>query len=324
MTDCFKDQNWDFWIDWENIPPTVDWWREVQKGIEQSGVFLFLISPDSIQSKICRQEIEHAVRNGKKMIPIVIRDVSAEEAPSDLAHLNWIFFRESDNFQAAFDKLTTAIQTDYDWVQAHRELQTKALEWERSRRDKSFLLNELELQAAEFQLVTNAAKIPHPTDLQKEYIKESRQAASRQRTILYAALITAGTILAALAVFGWIQAGNATSNAHVAQTKAAFAHIESTRASGNAATSEANAQDAQRQAQIALVRQLGAQAVAQAGTRPDLGMLRAQKSQPPGSPGTENNPGRYQQSAHNHAVRSPSRILFAWEHKASPAGGHQS
>ena len=111
--------------------------------------------------------------------------------------MNWIFFRESDNFQASFEKLTTAIQTDYDWVQVHRELQTKALEWERSSRDKSFLLNGTELQAAEFQLATNAAKIPHPTDLQKEYIKESRQAANRQRTIFYAALITAGTILAA-------------------------------------------------------------------------------------------------------------------------------
>ena len=88
LTDCFKDQKWDFWIDWEDIPPTVDWWKEVQKGIEQSGVFLFLISPNSARSKVCRQEIEHAVRNGKKMIPIVIREISADEAPPELAHLN--------------------------------------------------------------------------------------------------------------------------------------------------------------------------------------------------------------------------------------------
>jgi hypothetical protein len=37
----------DFWIDWEGIPPTVDWWREIEKGIEESDAFLFLISPDS-------------------------------------------------------------------------------------------------------------------------------------------------------------------------------------------------------------------------------------------------------------------------------------
>ena len=24
----------DFWIDWEGIPPTVDWWKEIEKGIE--------------------------------------------------------------------------------------------------------------------------------------------------------------------------------------------------------------------------------------------------------------------------------------------------
>jgi len=38
-------------IDWEDIPPTVEWWKEIEKGIEESGVFLFLISPDSVNSK---------------------------------------------------------------------------------------------------------------------------------------------------------------------------------------------------------------------------------------------------------------------------------
>ena len=149
LTEAFKSQKWEFWIDWEDIPPTVDWWKQIEGGIEEAAIFLFLVSPDSSRSTVCRQEIEHAVKNGKRLIPIVVRDVNGEEAPSILGHLNWIFFRESDDFQIAFEKLTTAIKTDYEWVQVHSQLQNKALEWERSNQDTSFLLRGTELHAAE-------------------------------------------------------------------------------------------------------------------------------------------------------------------------------
>ena len=42
----------DFWIDWEGIPPSVDWWKEIEKGIEEADNFIFLISPDSVKSKV--------------------------------------------------------------------------------------------------------------------------------------------------------------------------------------------------------------------------------------------------------------------------------
>ena len=54
LTAAFKGQDLDFWIDWEGIPPTVDWWKEIQKGIEEANVFVFLISPDSAQSLACK------------------------------------------------------------------------------------------------------------------------------------------------------------------------------------------------------------------------------------------------------------------------------
>src|SRR5512147_2738956 len=119
----------DFWIDWDDIPPSVDWWKEIEKGIEEADIFLFLLSPDSGSSRVCRQEIEHAVKNGKRLIPVVVRNVPASEAPPELRVLNWIYLREEDNFRAGFSKLIQAIKTDYAWVQVHRRLQVRALEW---------------------------------------------------------------------------------------------------------------------------------------------------------------------------------------------------
>src|SRR6266508_3173459 len=148
LTDAFKGQELDFWIDWEGIPPTVDWWKEIEKGIEEADIFLFLLSPDSTKSTVCKQEIEHAAKNGKRLIPVVVREVNAGEVPSELRSLNWIFFRDQDDFNTALGKLITAIKTDYAWVQFHRRLQVKALEWERSNHENSLLIRGKDLQAA--------------------------------------------------------------------------------------------------------------------------------------------------------------------------------
>ena len=238
LTAAFHSQDLDFWIDWEGIPPTVDWWQEIEKGIEGADIFLFLISPDSCRSKVCKQEIEHAVKNGKRLIPLVVCDINPEEAPAELSHLNWIFVRETDDFNLAFQKLTNAIKTDYAWVQAHRELQVKALEWEKSGHENSFLLFGKELQEAEHQLATNTSKEPHPTDLQREYVHKSRKAVDRRRA-RNTGITTAGLIvLATLAVFGFVQAGQATSQARIAETEKANAEANLVLANDAIATAQ--------------------------------------------------------------------------------------
>ncbi|HET9909780.1 MAG TPA: TIR domain-containing protein, partial [Anaerolineales bacterium] len=264
----------DFWIDWEGIPPTVDWWREIEKGIEESDVFIFLISPDSAKSKICGQEIDTAVKNGKRLIPLVVRDIKGDETPSQLSHLNWIFFREGDDFDAGLQKLVTGIHTDYEWVKEHRWLQVRALDWERENKDSGSLLRGKDLQDAEFQLATNTSKEPHPTDLQREYVFTSRTAADRQRRVTMGFSIAGIIALATLAIWGWGQAGQATLNADEANKNAAIANAASTLAFENAIRADHEAaiaqaastfavskeQEAERQAQISLARQWAAEA----------------------------------------------------------------
>src|SRR5215475_9908433 len=149
LTEAFNGQQLDFWIDWEGIPPTVDWWKEIEKGIEEADIFLFLISPDSAKSKVCAQEIDAAVKNGKRIIPIVVREIEWQDTPPQLGHLNYIFFSRDDDFDTALKKLLAAIQTDYEWAATHRRLQVKALEWERKNHDNSLLLRGKDLQDAE-------------------------------------------------------------------------------------------------------------------------------------------------------------------------------
>lgn len=164
------------WVDWQDIPPSVDWMLEIQNGIEAADIFLFLVSPDSVASPVCAVEVDHAVKNGKRIIPIIVREINATLAPATITHLNWIFFsRPQDDFERGLEQVWTAIQTDYDWVQAHRRLQVKALEWDRGQHEESLLLRGKDLQDAEAQLVVNREKNPHPTELQNAFAQKSRE-----------------------------------------------------------------------------------------------------------------------------------------------------
>jgi len=176
LTERLEGDGLDAWVDWQDIPPSVDWMKEIQKGIEDADVFLFLVSPDSISSPICADEVGHAVLNGKRIIPVIVRDFDAKLAPASITHLNWIFFsRPQDDFERSFGLVWSAIHTDYDWVQVHRRLQIKALEWDRNQREESFLLRGKDLQDAEAQLLVNHEKDPRPTELQNAYAASSRE-----------------------------------------------------------------------------------------------------------------------------------------------------
>jgi hypothetical protein len=56
-----------------------EWWREILLGIDGANNFAFVISSNSIASKTCTKELAHAVRNSKRLIPI-LRSSNSREA----------------------------------------------------------------------------------------------------------------------------------------------------------------------------------------------------------------------------------------------------
>ena len=80
---AFVQRERDVWVDWEDIPLTADWWREIQGGIESADTFIFVISPDSAQSEVCYNEADYASENNKRIVPIVYRDLNRAETQAD-------------------------------------------------------------------------------------------------------------------------------------------------------------------------------------------------------------------------------------------------
>jgi len=219
IVQALADNALDTWVDWKSIPKGEDWWQQIQIGIEEADAFLFLISPDSVSSEVCGDELEHAVANGKRILPIIIRDPEIDSVPKVLSKLNWIFLRDGqDDFDEAIEETRETIQTDYEWLQFHTELQVKALKWQRSKGEKSLLLRGKELEDAESIMGLKAGLEPRPVDLQREFLVQSRQTVNRQRRQITIGLGIGVIVFAILAIFAWNQRNTAVAETNAKAT----------------------------------------------------------------------------------------------------------
>jgi hypothetical protein len=209
---AFRSLGRDPWIDWDDIKKGENWWSAIEAGIEAADTFVFVISPDSVASPVCRNEVEYAAKLNKRIMPIVWREGFEMSAVHPaIASQNWLFFRGSGNFDHALRDLIIAIETDLEHVRAHTRLLVRALEWESKGNDDSFLLRGKDLSEAEQWLIKALEQKPKPTKLQAEYINASRitesermKAQIRARQIIAITSILANAVIA-LTGYGVVQ-----------------------------------------------------------------------------------------------------------------------
>lgn len=261
IIDALGDDDLEPWIDWKSIPKGETFEGEIKQGIEKAQVFLFLVSPDSVQSYWCNMEIEHAVNNGKRILPIVVRDTDVQFIHLEISRRNWILCRdEQDDFNKAIEETRNTIRTDYEWLKFHTRLQNEALVWERSGKETSYLLHEKELKDTASIFVISSGNEPSPTDIQRQYILASqineeslRKIEERRRRQITFSLTLGLIIVTVLVFFAWAQRNTAISETNAKAT--ALINEENANA-----TAQAEKIRAEEQSNIALARQFAAQA----------------------------------------------------------------
>lgn len=212
------------WFDQECIPAGSDFGKEIKNGIETSDNFLFILSPASISSPYCKDEVLHALSMGKRII--LVRFQAVKEMPAYFpSHIQWIDFSanteengiQTDNGQQ-FRELLRTLNTDREHTQKHSKYQQKALEWNNNEKNNSFLLRGNELAIAEHWLTESQeqSKIPVATSIQKEFILESvksvtAQKRKQEKTILRLRIFLTLAVIALLAACGlglWVHSLN--------------------------------------------------------------------------------------------------------------------
>lgn len=210
LDQALKREGLEVWVDWEDIPPgSTDFIEDIRVGIEGADVFLAVMSPAYLESTYTMGELQLAVENHKRIVPIVHKKFDHISIPKEIGHINWVYFTphvgEENTFDEAFPVLMEAILADQEYTAAHTRYLLRAREWEKYNRNASYLLNGTEINKAEQWLATAGEKTPSPLTLHSEYIFASRARQRQiQRTLLFGVTLIM-LISVVLAIFSYRQ-----------------------------------------------------------------------------------------------------------------------
>ena len=218
----------DVWIDVEDIRAGAsDWRASVWAGIESATVMVFVLTPDSLASRVCGEELGRAGELNKRIIPVLRRSVDGLALPPQLGRPNWILARKQDDFEESMSLLVGAIELDEGWVEQHARLAQRTGEWLRNDRDRSYLLRGSDLRSAERWLDDQAAHAEAPTADQAAYITASRRAAARRQRGLLAGVAVALVAMTVLAIVALVQRSKAIERQQRAEAQALAAQSSS-------------------------------------------------------------------------------------------------
>ncbi len=205
LDQALKAEGLEVWVDWEDIPPGApDFNDQIKIGIEGADVFVPVLSASFPQSMYCMGELQMAIDNNKRIIPIVLEKFDRSALPDEIRAINWVYFTphtgDENKFEDAFPILMEAIRADQAYMAEHTRYLLRAKEWVTGNKRRGTLLHGTEVIEAERWLAEASGKEPPPLALHTEYIFASRAWQRRLQRRLLAGVTAAAVLSIALAV----------------------------------------------------------------------------------------------------------------------------
>lgn len=183
------------WVDVDGIRPAEDFMQAICDAIDQAHAFVFVLSPDSVSSRVCARELAHAAKGNKRLVPVLCREVEDALVPEALRGLNWIRLAEAPAprrsiFGGLFEpsplellvrQLLDAVDTDLQWVRTHTRVLWRATEWDASGRRKDHLLRGEDLMSV-LAMVRDGTREPKLNRLQLNYLDASKKTVQPETT----------------------------------------------------------------------------------------------------------------------------------------------
>jgi TIR domain len=168
-------------MDSESIYEGEVWKERLRALISEAHTVVFVLSPNSAASTMCRWEVDEAYRLEKRIVPVVAQPLGDAQVPEILATLNYVRFDPQvdgrpRSFIAGLAGLRRALNTDLTWLREHKRLLTRAQEWINAGRKENRLLAGTDIVDAKAWLAHQAQDGLGPTELHHEFISASEQA----------------------------------------------------------------------------------------------------------------------------------------------------
>jgi hypothetical protein len=160
------------------------WWLRLKEMIAAADVMVFAISPDSIASRVCDDEIAYANSLGKRIIPVLRRAIDYERAPERVRALNVKLSFESDDqkrFAHTTERLCAELDLDLDWHRRAARLARLAQQWDADSRPPGQLLRAGAIAEAEAWAARRPSNAPTPGPLLLEFLGAGRAQEEQDR-----------------------------------------------------------------------------------------------------------------------------------------------
>lgn len=94
---CLRRESITVWTNTTDIKTGEEFNEAIKRGIEQADNLVYLLSPDSVKSTYCQQELDLAVSLNKRIIPLLVRETDPMQVSSALQNLQRIDFTDNVN-----------------------------------------------------------------------------------------------------------------------------------------------------------------------------------------------------------------------------------
>jgi hypothetical protein len=183
---ALQSHKYDVAIDRQGISGGEDWRTRLGGLIRDADTVIFVLSPSSAGSDLCKWEVEEASRLGKRIIPVPCRPLGDATVPPQLSALNYIFFYAEprlpgSGFGTGLATLVSALDTDLDWLREHTRLLQRASEWDSAGRTESRLLFGDSFAEAKAWAARRPQDAPEPTALHYEFVRASEEAETKRQ-----------------------------------------------------------------------------------------------------------------------------------------------
>jgi hypothetical protein len=129
-------------IDLNDIPLIIDNKEYIYSAILKSDNFIYIISPNAIRSEYCKKELDFAIKNKKRIIPINHKILGEDQEQLDhiIANKKIIESNNGMDLASVINQVKEKINTDREYVHRHTLYLSQARKWRYLGENQSDLL----------------------------------------------------------------------------------------------------------------------------------------------------------------------------------------
>jgi hypothetical protein len=131
-----------FFIDLNDIPLIIDNKEHIYSAILKSDNFIYIISPNAIRSEYCKKELDFAIKNKKRIIPIshIVPKEGQKQVDLLVANKKIIKSNKGLDIDSVVNRVKEKINTDREYVRKHTLYLSQARKWRYLGENQSNLL----------------------------------------------------------------------------------------------------------------------------------------------------------------------------------------